>query len=209
MMTVAPDLADALDAVLAGRRSIRTYEDRAVPAELLERVLAGAAQAPSPHHSMPWRLAVLTGPEAKSALADAMGAKWRADLLGDGLGAEEIEVELEKSQRRLTASPVVVVGSVYHELLDEYPDEARQQAETLMAAHSLGAALQNVMLVAHANGLASCWMCAPVFCSDVVRDALGLPDHLTPHAIVTIGYPARPPRARERPSVDQIVVLRA
>lgn len=208
-MTVARDLADALDAVLAGRRSIRTYEDRPVPSELLERVLTAAAQAPSPHHSVPWRLAVLTGPDAKERLAVAMGAKWRADLLGDGLGAAEIEVELEKSHRRLTASPVVIVGSVYLDLLDEYPDEARQQAETLMAAHSLGAALQNVMLAAHANGLASCWMCAPVFCSDVVRDALGLPRELIPHAIVTIGYPARPPRARERPSVDQIVVLRA
>jgi coenzyme F420-0:L-glutamate ligase / coenzyme F420-1:gamma-L-glutamate ligase len=208
-MTIAADLADALDAVLAGRRSIRTYEERAVPPDVLERVLAAAAQAPSPHHSMPWRLAVLTGLAAKSALAGAMGEKWRADLLGDGLRAAEIEVELEKSRRRLTASPVVIVGSVYHEVLDEYPDAARQQAETLMAAHSLGAALQNVMLAAHANGLASCWMCAPVFCSDVVRDALNLPSELIPHAIVTMGYPARPPRARERPSVDQIVVLRA
>lgn len=208
-MTALPGVADALDAVLAGRRSIRTYEDRPVPPDLLERVLAAAAQAPSPHHSIPWRLAVLTGPDAKAALADAMGAKWRADLLADSLGEAEIEVELEKSRRRLTASPVVVVGSIYPEPLDEYPDAARQQAETLMAAHSLGAALQNVMLAAHANGLASCWMCAPVFCSEVVRDALGLPAHLIPHAIVTIGYPARPPRARERPSVDQIVVLRA
>ena len=102
----------------------------------------------------------------------------------------------------------MLVGSVYPEILDEYPDPARQEAETLMAAHSLGAALQNVMLAAHANGLASCWMCAPVFCSDVVRDALALPAYLIPHAIVTIGYPARPPRERERPSVDQIVVLR-
>ena len=208
-MISSSDLATTLDVVLAGRRSIRTYEDRPVPDDLLERVLGAAAQAPSPHHSFPWRLAVLTGSAAKSALADAMGAKWRADLLGDGLGAAEIEVELQKSRRRLTASPVVLVGSVYPETLDEYPDHARQQAETLMAAHSLGAALQNVMLAAHANGLASCWMCAPVFCSEVVRDALGLDEGLLPHAIVTIGYPARPPRARERPSLDRIGVLRA
>jgi F420 biosynthesis protein FbiB-like protein len=208
-MTIAPDPADVLDAVLAGRRSIRTYEDRPIPEHVLERVLAAAAQAPSPHHSFPWRLAVLTGLDAKTALADAMGAKWRADLLGDGLGGAEVEVEVEKSRRRLTLSPVVLVGAVYPEPLDEYPDPARQQAETLMAAHSLGAALQNVMLAAHANGLASCWMCAPVFCSDVVRDALGLDEGLVPHAIVTIGYPARPARMRERPALDQIVVLRA
>jgi len=208
-ISTSSDLADTVDAVLAGRRSIRTYADTPVPEDVLDRVLAAAAQAPSPHHSFPWRLAVLTGRAAKSALADAMGAKWRADLLADGLGADEIEVELEKSRRRLTVSPVVLVGAVYPEPLDEYPDAARQQAETLMAAHSLGAALQNVMLAAHANGLASCWMCAPVFCSEVVRDALALDQRLVPHAIVTIGYPARPPRARERPSLDQIVVLRA
>jgi coenzyme F420-0:L-glutamate ligase/coenzyme F420-1:gamma-L-glutamate ligase len=208
-VTIASDLADTLDAVLAGRRSIRTYAETPIPEDVLERVLAAAAQAPSPHHSFPWRLAVLTGPAAKTALAEAMGAKWRADLLGDGLGEAEVELELEKSRRRLTVSPVVLVGAVYPEPLDEYPDPVRQQAETLMAAHSLGAALQNVMLAAHANGLASCWMCAPVFCSEVVRDALGLDAGLVPHAIVTIGYPARPPRPRERPSLDQIVVLRA
>jgi nitroreductase len=130
-------------------------------------------------------------------------------MLGDGLGAAEIEVELEKSHRRLTASPIVLVGSVYPEPLDEYPDAARQQAETLMAAHSLGAALQNVMLAAHANGLASCWMCAPVFCPEVVRDAVGLERALIPHALITLGYAAKAPPERERPALDEIVALRA
>src|SRR5438067_12398181 len=125
---IAPDLADSLDAVLRGRRSIRTYEERPVPEHVLERILAAAAQAPSPHHSFPWRLAVLTGADAKSKLADAMGERWRTDLLGDDLGEAEIEVEIEKSRRRLIASPVVLVGSVYPEPLDEYPDPARQQA---------------------------------------------------------------------------------
>jgi len=208
-MLSATDRADILDAVLAGRRSIRTYDERPVPPDMLERVLAAATHAPSPHHSFPWRLAVLTGAEAKATLADAMGARWRADLLADGLGEAEVAQEVEKSHRRLTTSPVVLVGCVYPEQLDEYPDPERQAAETIMASHSLGAALQNVMLAAHANGLASCWMCAPVFCSDVVREALGLADYLIPHAIVTIGYPARPPRERARPDLNQIVALRA
>lgn len=203
------DLAEALDAVLRGRRSIRSYADRPVPPTLLDRVLAAACQAPSPHHAIPWRFAVLTGAEAKAALADAMAARWRDDLQRDQLPQDAIEAELAKSRRRLLGAPVVLVGAVYPEPLDEYPDPARQQAELLMAAHSLGAALQNVMLAAHANGLASCWMCAPVFCPDAVRDALGLDAGLIPHAILTLGYPARPPRERERPSVDQVVVLRA
>lgn len=212
-MTTAPapadERADTLDAILRGRRSIRSYQERPVPDDLLDAIVGAACHAPSPHHSFPWRIAILTGAESKSRLSDAMAESWRADLAGDGIPAGDVEQEVARSRRRLTHSPLVLVGSVYFEPLDEYPDAARQQAETLMAAHSLGAALQNVMLAAHAHGLASCWMCAPVFCSDVVRDALGLNDGLIPHAIVTIGYPLQPPRDRPRPDLDQIVALRA
>jgi coenzyme F420-0:L-glutamate ligase/coenzyme F420-1:gamma-L-glutamate ligase len=212
-MTASPvsadERAERLDAILRGRRSIRSYQDRPVPDDLLEQIVGAACHAPSPHHSFPWRLAILTGAEAKARLSDAMAERWRADLAGDGIPAGDIEQEVTKSRRRLTQSPVVLVGAVYFEPLDEYPDAARQQAETLMAAHSLGAALQNVMLATHAHGLASCWMCAPVFCSDVVRDALGLDNGLVPHAIVTIGYPVQPPKDRPRPALDQIVALRA
>src|SRR3954469_14232262 len=76
---------DVLDAVLRGRRSIRTYQDRAVSDDLLDRVLGAACHAPSPHHSFPWRLAVLTGSSLKERLADAMADRWRTDLLGDGV----------------------------------------------------------------------------------------------------------------------------
>ena len=203
------DQVSALDAALRGRRSIRSYEDRPVSSDVLDEVLDAARHAPSPHHSVPWRFAALTSAEAKAQLADAMGERWRRDLARDGLPDDQIENEVAKSRRRLTRAPVVVVGSLYLEPLDSYPDAARQQAETLMAAHSLGAALQNIMLAAHARGLASCWMCAPVFCPEVVRDALGLPAELIPHALLTIGYGSRLPAERERPSLDQIVTLRA
>jgi coenzyme F420-0:L-glutamate ligase/coenzyme F420-1:gamma-L-glutamate ligase len=203
------DVAAGLDAALRGRRSIRSYEDRPVPDDLLDQVLEAARHAPSPHHSVPWRFAVLTGAAARTRLADAMGDRWRRDLARDGLSEEDIEREVAKSHRRLTRAPVIVVGSLNLEPLDSYPDPARQQAEMFMAGHSLGAALQNIMLAAHARGLASCWMCAPVFCPDVVRDALGLPAELIPHALLTIGYGARPPPERERPRLDEIVTYRA
>ena len=40
--------------------------------------------------------------------------------------------------------------------------------QAIGAAQSIGAALQNLMLAAHATGLASCWMCAPLFCPATV-----------------------------------------
>ncbi|MFN8522531.1 MAG: nitroreductase family protein [Chloroflexota bacterium] len=204
-----PKLAASVDAALAGRRSIRTYTDQPVPPELVDEIVSAARHAPSPHHSVPWRFAVLTRREAKAQLAAAMADQWRADLQADNVPEVEIESEVAKSTRRMLNAPLVVIGCLYLKPLDTYPDPARQQSETYMAAHSLGAALQNIMLAAHARGLSSCWMCAPVFCPDVVRAALGLPSALIPHAMLTIGYPARPPVQRDRTPLNEIVALRA
>jgi coenzyme F420-0:L-glutamate ligase/coenzyme F420-1:gamma-L-glutamate ligase len=73
--------------------------------------------------------------------------------------------------------------------MDRYPDK-RQRAEHLMAVQSTAMAVQNLLLAATADGLGACWMCAPLFCPDVVRAALALPDDWEPQALVTLGGPA-------------------
>ena len=69
-----------------------------------------------------------------------------------------------------------------------------------MALLSLGAGVENLMLAAADIGLASCWVAAPIFCPEVARDALDLPNDWLPHALVLVGTPAAPP-SRERPPV--------
>ena len=51
-----------------------------------------------------------------------------------------------------------------------------------MAVQSTAMAVQNMLLLAHAEGLAACWMCAPLFCPDTVRAALDLPADWQPQA---------------------------
>jgi nitroreductase len=96
---------------------------------------------------------------------------------------------------------------LYTAPLDHYPDPQRQEAETIMAIQSLGAATQNMLLTAYALGLDSGWMCAPLFCPDVVRRALELAPELTPHALIAIGYRAREPRRRPRIPFAELIVL--
>ncbi len=199
-------LLDAFERVLRGRRSIRAYRPDPVPRALVEEALAAAAYAPSPHHSALWRAAVLTRPAARAALAAAMGAAWRADLAADGVPEARIAAVLARSQERLESAPVVVILCTTDERLDRYPDARRQEAERLMAAQSVGAALQNVMLAAHARGLATCWVCAPLFCPDTIVACLGLDPRLQPQALLTLGYPAAPPPARERLGLSDLVV---
>ena len=198
--------ATALEAVIQGRRSVRSYSDQRIPDAVLNAIVDAGRWAPSPHHSLPFRFAVLTGAPAREALSEAMADQWRRDLAADQVPESTVETEVAKSCKRLLGATAIIVGCVYLDPLDTYPDATRQQAEHTMAAHALGAALQNMMLTAHTHGLGSAWMCAPLFCPDTVRLALDLPETWIPHALITLGYAAREPPPGARPSIDEIVI---
>ncbi len=197
----------ALPAAIRGRRSVRTYTDRPVPRPLLEACIEAAGWAPSPHGRQPWRFAIVTRPALKERLADAMGEEWRRNLAMDEQPAAVVQMRLEKSRRRLMEAPVLVLVCLYLADLDVYPDAVRQAAEHTMAVQSLGAAAQNLLLTAYHLGLDGGWMCAPLFCPEVVVRALGLDPALIPHALLTLGYAARDPVRRPRLPLDRLIVL--
>ena len=193
--------------IVRGRASVRHFDGRPVARSLVEQILEAGAWAPSPHGRQPWRFAVLTERERKLQLAEAMGEAWQYQLGLDGDPPEVIAARREGSHRRVLEAPVLIIPCLYTAVLDRYPDADRQQAEELMAVQSLGAAAQNMLLMAYALGLDAGWMCAPLFCPDVVRAALDLPAGLTPHAMLAIGYRAREPRRRPRLPLAEMIVL--
>ena len=192
--------------IIRGRHSVRRYHDRPVPRELIEQVLEAARWAPSPHGRQPWRFAVLTQPEPKQRLADAMGHEWRRQLAMDGQDAATIELRRRRSHERILHAPAIVVPCLYLADLDVYPDADRNAAEATMAIQSLGCAVQNMLLMAYQLGLDGGWMCAPLFCPEVVVAALDLDPALIPHALLTFGYAARDPVRRPRKPLDELIV---
>jgi len=189
-----------------GRHVVRQFRPDPVPREVVEITLEAARWAPSPHGAQPWRFVVLTRVEAKEELAEAMADEWRRNLQMDGESAEVVEIRLQKSRRRIVTSPVLIIPCLYLEDLHRYPDPSRQEAERVMAIQSLGAAIQNLLLSAYSLGLDTGWMCAPLFCPEIVHDTLELPSTLIPHALIPMGYAAKdPPRRAHRP-VDELVV---
>lgn len=195
----------ALLALMRDRRSIRRYLDRAVPRDAVTRLLEAARWAPSAHNRQPWRFAVLEDAARRQRLAAAMGERFRADLLADGLSAEATERQVRRSYERITSAPVAIVFFVSLVEMDRYPDPARQEAERLMAVQSVALAAQNLLLQAHAEGLGACWMCAPLFCPDVVRVELTLPDDWIAQGLLTVGYPAET-RQKDREPLETRVV---
>jgi len=191
--------------LIAVRRSIRRYAPEAIAPEFVGELLRCAVNAPSAHNRQPWRFAVVHDPGLKAGLARAMGERLRADRLRDGNAAKAVEADVERSYRRITAAPVVVVVAATTLDMDVYPDPRRREAEYLMAVQSTAMAAQNLLLAAHSAGLAACWMCAPLFCPDTVRAVMALPADWQPQAIITLGVPAAQGKLYSRRPLEEVV----
>jgi coenzyme F420-0:L-glutamate ligase / coenzyme F420-1:gamma-L-glutamate ligase len=197
--------SDATNEVLLSRRSVRRYAPTPVSDEVVQRLLWAAICAPSAHNSQPWRFAVLRNPAAKERLARAMGERLRADRTRDGDPSAAIEGDIARSFARITGAPLVVVVCLTMESADIYPDERRRRAEHQMAVQGTAMAIQNIQLAAHAAGLGSSIMCAPLFCPDIVCELCGIPVHWEPQALITAGYPANAGKPFRRRALEDLV----
>lgn len=166
--------------IIKGRRSIRRFKPDPIPEEDLVEVLEAATWAPSAGNAQPWRFVVVRDPELRGKLVAA--------ALGQGFIAE---------------APVVVVVCVD---LERARRAYGERGETLYCIQDTAAATQNMLLIAHAKGLGTCWVGA--FSEEKVRTALALPEGLRPVAIVPMGRPAEEPRPRPRRPLEEVVEYR-
>lgn len=188
------------------RQSVRAFSTDRIDGALVERAIEAAGWAPSPHGTQPWRFVVIEEEHIRFGLADAMGDSWRTQLRSDGVPESEIEGRVRRSKDRLERAPVVVILCLHLGEAHPYPDPSRQDAERLMAIQSLGAAAQNFLLMLEALELAAGWMCAPLFCPEVIVDYLQLPQDVAPQAMFPIGKMAQPPKRRPRRSLEALIV---
>jgi len=198
----------ALDAI-ATRRSVRRFAPTEVSPDILRELIAAAVAAPAPHHSRPWRFVEISA-EARPRLSDTMAAAWRADAASGGLSDARIESALARSRKQLADAPLLLLACLELDSARSWPDEPRRAAERDMYVQSLGAALQNLFLAAHARGLGGYLKGAPLFCRAAVAEALALPDGWEPAFLVLLGYPAEGVAlpARPEPRVEDFLASR-
>lgn len=198
----------ALQLFLASRRSIRRFNADPVADELVEALLQAATAAPSAHNRQPWRFVVVRPGEARQRLVQAMGDRLRADLETDGVPADEIDRRLAVSRERLLGAPTAIVLCLSMSEMDRYPDEHRQDCERTMAIQSAALAGGHLLLAAHAAGLGACWLCAPLFAADAVREVLDLPPDWEAQAMIILGRPAEGGIDRGRKPLAEVTLWR-
>ncbi len=186
---------------IAARRTVRAFDDRPVPDEVLAAAVRAAVTAPAPHHTRPWRFLRLAD-DTRGTLLDAMAERWRADLTADGTAAEVVERRIARSDAILRTAPELLTPFVSLDGAHTYPDERRRTAERDMFLLTGGAALGGLQVALAAHGVGAAWISSTLFCPDTVRTALDLPDDWLPLGMVAVGWPAPDFAPRPRPPVD-------
>jgi coenzyme F420-0:L-glutamate ligase/coenzyme F420-1:gamma-L-glutamate ligase len=181
------------------RRTIRAFTAEPVNPAAVQRAIATALTAPAPHHSEPWRFAVLESLPARTRLLAAMRTSWTADLRGDGFTEEQVSRRLRRGDV-LRDAPLIIVPCLITDAAHAYPDERRNRSEQAMFTVAMGAAVQNLLISLAVDGLGSAWISSTLFCQDVAARAMDLPDGWLPMGAVAVGHPAE--QARSRPPRD-------
>jgi coenzyme F420-0:L-glutamate ligase / coenzyme F420-1:gamma-L-glutamate ligase len=193
--------------VLGERRTVRDFTDEPVDQAAVRRAIAAALTAPAPHHSRPWRFAIVESQEARTRLLDDMLAAWVADLRGDGFTEEQVARRTRRGEP-LRRAPLLIVPCLLADAAHTYPDPRRNASERAMFLVAMGAGVQNLLVALAVEGLGSCWVSSTLFCGPVAVAALDLPAGWEPMGAVGVGHPAA--RLAPRPDRDasDVIVIR-
>ena len=197
---------DQLLELIATRRSIRRFADRAVAREDLTKLLDAARWAPSNHNRQPWRFLIIEDRERIRDLAGQVREGMETKLKALPEVAAVHAAGLVQYGTFFAAAPVLIVAM--HKLPIAAAAalwETTQHPELVSGEPlSVAMAMQNLLLAAHALGLGTCVMTAPLL-ADHLAGTLRVPPGFAITSLIAVGHPegiSPPPR---RKTLEQIV----
>jgi nitroreductase len=185
------------------RRAVRTYTDRPVSDETLDRLLRLALSAPTGGGQQAWSLLVVRDTDRAHEIGElviAGGARYFGIMRPrrDGVTADEHQAQADEYAEKVLGTyrlvPVWILGLLVPR--GKYPPDmaAGGHEDDLV---SLAFAIENLMIAARAEGLGTVPTTAfQRFEKDRLREIAGLPPDVDPAIITPLGYPEAFPEGK-------------
>lgn len=171
-----------LKQAIKDRRSVRRYTDQEISqADLLEIVEYGS-WAPSGTNRQNWHFVICKSEESITKLQSVME-----------IGHENFEKYLQATFPNhpkvvgATMNFIKTLGGAKACVLAFLKTDDSDKTDEIASVQSVAAALQNMALVAHEKGIGSCWIAAPLFAGDAIRDEFAQDKGMLVSAM-TFGY---------------------
>ena len=158
------------------RRSIRKYQDKPVPSEVVDQLMEAVMWSPSWANTQCWELVKVDDPATRLKLQETMGKG-------------------NPATKAIVSAPLLFVLCARLEASGYYKDVVTTKFGDWFM-FDLGLACQNLCLAGHALGLGS--VVVGLFDQEAAGKAVGLPAGHELVAMVPMGYPAQEMKAPPR-----------
>lgn len=209
--------------LIRSRRSIRRWQDKEIPEELLTQAISIATWAPSGGNQQNWHFYIIKNRDTINTIADAVKTSteqivsWpEASILGDNAARWRERADFFRS----APATIAVTAAHYQSTADkvlaargEKDPQAARIREWRNIANSriqcVSAAITNLLLVLHQMGLGAVWMTGPMQAKDAIEKALNVPPEMDLVAFIPVGYPAENPAPKgRRPLAEVCEIIR-
>ncbi len=180
-----------LEQIIKGRRSVRAYEDRPVPEEVIKELITLGTWAPTASRMQPWAFVVIEDREFMREWSD----RAKELLLGqmeNNKYLQQYRALMENKEFNIFYNAPCLI------LIYGNPVSPNHVIDCTLAA-------QNIMLAAYEKGMGTCWIGFAMQTGNMpeMKQKLGVPENYRLVAPLVLGYPRGewPPVPRKEPLI--------
>lgn len=186
------------------RRTVREFDSRSIPLDVMENIIRTAGTAPSGAHKQPWTFCLISDPEMKKQIRIAaeeeekisytsrMPESWKDDLAPLGTDWEKPFLEI---------APYLIV--VFKQ---SYGMQDGEKVQHYYVNESVGIACGFLIAAIHQAGLVTVTHTPSPM--NFLSDILQRPKHEKPFLLLPVGYPAKEAYVPdiERKQLEEILI---
>ena len=170
-----------MEDIIFKRRSIRLFKKQEIPEEILRKILLAGMWAPSPKNRQPWKMIAALGKSKEIMLS----------LMKEGIDRSE------RGEGIITGSKEYITVFITHpegkSLREDW--SAAEKIHELSDVQAIGAAAENMALIAAEMGIGSLWNGNIFFAYDELKNWLDAGEMVL---AMSFGYPAHHPSPLNR-----------